>query len=628
MLDRKFKTVVRYCMIVGFVVLASVSRAAGVAPIEITGPNGKIKVSVNVPEKGWIAFNASLAGKPVFVDSPLGFVIGLGGRKTIEPGKSVTLVKVEKESGDTTYKIFGNHAEARDHYNGVKIYLHDSSANVDFAVEFRVFDDAMAYRYFLPKAEKGFYRIVSELSTWNFVEDCKVWFATKYFEADIREYDLRSVTKDWKVMPPLTAVLPDGAGYVTLMEANVVDYGGSTLSRSGELGLRVHLRSWIGIKKDIKDPVSAWRVAAMARDLNTLVNTDVITNLCPPPPKELANADWIKPGRAVWSWWSSNTVNPKRQKEYADMASELGFEYNLIDWHWDQWPDHWKTLADIVDYSKKKGVGVWVWWHSKKMRDPEFRKKFMDNAVKAGVVGLKVDFFPPENQVTMEYYETLMKETAEHKLMINFHGCGLPNGRSRTWPNNITREAVMGHELWMPGRFKMDTQHNVALPFTRYIVGHGDYTPTSFDPKYLKRYSWGQELAEAIVFLSPVTHYAGDPKILLANPAVDVLKKIPTVWDETIVLPGSKIGEVAGFARRSGTTWFVGVMNNDRERDFKVDLGFLGSGEYKAVILKDVVDGKAESAAAWDREDRAVKNNDVIDFKMRPMGGFVAMFSK
>ncbi len=252
----------------------------------------------------------------------------------------------------------------------------------------------------------------------------------------------------------------------------------------------------------------------------------------------------------------------------------------------------------------------------------------MDNAVKAGVVGLKIDFFPPDNQATIEYYETLMKEAAEHKLMLNFHGCGLPSGRRRTWPNKMTCEAVRAHEYWMPGRFDMDTQHNAALPFTRYIAGFGDYTPTSFDPKYLKRYSWGHELAEAIVFLSPITHYAGDPEILLANPAVDVLKKIPTVWDETVVLPGSKIGEVAGFARRSGTTWFVGVVNNNQEREFKVDLSFLGAGKYKAVILKDVVDGKAESAAAWDREDRTANSKDTISFKMRPMGGFVAMFAK
>jgi alpha-glucosidase len=180
----------------------------------------------------------------------------------------------------------------------------------------------------------------------------------------------------------------------------------------------------------------------------------------------------------------------------------------------------------------------------------------------------------------------------------------------------------------MKGRFKMQPQHYPGLPFTRLIAGPGDFTPTSFDPTRLHGHSWGHELSQAVVITSPSTHYAGDPKILLANPAVDVLKCIRAVWDETIVLPGSKIGEVAGFARRSGKTWIVGVINDDHERDFKVDLSFLGRGKYKAVILKDVVDGKEESAAAWDREERKVKRKDSISFKMRPMGGFVAMFSK
>jgi alpha-glucosidase len=240
-MSAKFKKTIRYCGMVGLAALGAMAYAAGAAPIDISGPNGSIKVAVNVPDKGQITFNASLAGKKIFSESPLGLAMRVGGASK-DVGKAVTLVKVQKESGDTTYKIFGNHAEARDHYNGAKIYLHDSSANMDFAVEFRVFDDAMAYRYLIPVIDTD-YMVLSELSTWNFAEDCQVWFSTKYFEADIRKYDLKSVTEEWKVMPPLTAVLPDGAGYVTLMEANVVNYSGSVLKRSGELGLRISLRS-------------------------------------------------------------------------------------------------------------------------------------------------------------------------------------------------------------------------------------------------------------------------------------------------------------------------------------------------------------------------------------------------
>jgi alpha-glucosidase len=602
-------------IIIAGLAVAGFAGASTGAPVKLRSPNGAVSAVVDVGEKGQLQYSVSLEGKPVFVDSPLGLV--LGGKKL---GAAASIVKTSEESHKSSYKTRGCHAEALDHYKGAKISVHDARADMDFVVEFRVFDDAVAYRYVVPYPGRE-YSIDGELSAWKFADDCPVWSAAKNYEGNIGMKRLAEMGWNETLMPPVTAVLPDGRGYACILEANLVNYAGMVLRHPEKTMLGVSLNGKVKVTGDQETP---WRLAVLAKDLTGLVNTDAVTNLCPPPPKELANADWIKPGRSVWSWWSSDTVGPQRQKEYADMAAQLGFEYNLIDWRWDKWKNPWKTIADIVAYSKKKGVNVWIWRHCKTLRDPKARKEFMDKAAEAGVVGLKIDFFPPENQATMAYYEELRRDAAEHKLMVNFHGANKPTGRSRTWPNEMTREGIRGHEWWMKGRFKMEPQHECALPFTRYVAGHGDYTPTSFDPERLKGRSWAFELAQAIVFTSPVMHYAGDPKFLLANPSVDVLKEIPSVWDETIVLPGSKIGEIAGFARRKGDSWFVGVMNSDKPRSLKIDFGFLGAGGYRAVLLKD----SEEKGAAFVREEKDVTKNDGLEVKMRPMGGFVAMFTR
>jgi alpha-glucosidase len=597
------------------VAIAMLASVSGAAPIELKSPDGSVSASVDISENGQLEYSANMSGKPVFAASELGLQLD---KKVL--GSAVKLIKTEKESEQSEYRTRGWHTKARNCYNGAMIHLHDSGVDMDFAVEFRVFDDAVAYRYVVPYPGHN-YKITGEKSSWNFDRDCALWSAAGSYEGIVTKQTLSSVGWNATLYPPVTAVLADGLGYASILEANLTEYSGMRLRHPGKNVLQATLCGAVAVSGKQETP---WRVAVLAKDLNRLVNTDVVTSLCPPPSKELAEAAWIKPGRAVWSWWSSDTVSPERQKEYADMAQKLGFEYNVIDWRWDKWPDAWNTVADIVKYSRKRGVGVWVWRHSKTLRKPEARNDFFAKAANAGIVGLKIDFFPPENQATIAYVNELRRDAAKYKLMVNFHGIAKPTGRMRTWPNEMSREGIRGHEWWMKGRFKMQPQHDAALPFTRLIAGPGDFTPTSFDPTRLKGHSWGHELAQAIVFTSPIMHFAGDPKILLANPSVDVLKGIQSVWDETVVLPVSQIGEVAAFARRSGKTWLVGVLNNDKEKELKIDLDFLGEGKYSAVVLKD----SDEKEAAFVREEKMVSRKSGIAFKMRPMGGFVAMFTK
>jgi alpha-glucosidase len=165
--------------------------------------------------------------------------------------------------------------------------------------------------------------------------------------------------------------------------------------------------------------------------------------------------------------------------------------------------------------------------------------------------------------------------------------------------------------------------HNTTVPFTRFLAGHADYTPVHFGERR-RETSWAHQIASAIVFTSPLMIYGAHPKHILDHPAAELIKEIPSVWDETIVLPPSEIGEVAAFARRSGNVWFIGVMNGLTGKTFRVPLDFMRSGKYRATIVRDQMD----DAAAVKIEKQSMSRADGLNIRMRAGGGFVARFSK
>jgi alpha-glucosidase len=208
--------------------------------------------------------------------------------------------------------------------------------------------------------------------------------------------------------------------------------------------------------------------------------------------------------------------------------------------------------------------------------------------------------------------------------MINFHGANKPAGEARTWPNEITREGIMGleHNKWSV----LKPSHYSVLLFTRMLAGHGDFTPTTFQPKFFKGTTASLQLAMAVAHTSPILCWADKPEVYLAHPTLELVQTVPAVWDETRVLKGSKIGDLAVLARRSGKDWWVGILNGsaDKARKYKLDLSFLGDGEYSAVYCRD----KTGSPADVIIEKTKAKASTTLDINMAPGGGFVARFVK
>jgi alpha-glucosidase len=172
-------------------------------------------------------------------------------------------------------------------------------------------------------------------------------------------------------------------------------------------------------------------------------------------------------------------------------------------------------------------------------------------------------------------------------------------------------------------RLRARARHDTTLPFTRYLAGHGDYTPVHFGARRGDT-TWAHQIATAAVFDEPLLTYGAHPTNLLANPAVEMIRSIPAVWDETIVLPTSEIGELAAFARRRGDTWFLAILNGPDARTVKVPLSFLGTGEHQALVVHD---RKGEPTAV-EIENAKARANDSLTIELSSGGGFIARFQR
>jgi alpha-glucosidase len=224
----------------------------------------------------------------------------------------------------------------------------------------------------------------------------------------------------------------------------------------------------------------------------------------------------------------------------------------------------------------------------------------------------------------MQWYMGTAQDCAELKLLLNFHGSVKPTGLRRTYPNDITREAVRGNEYNMTRYNRVaPMKHDVCLPFTRLMAGAADITPVILNPVELTttKFTWAHEFAQAIIFLSPVTHFTDQYKFYIESPMFDLFQEIPTVWDETRVLSCTDIGEVVAFARRKGNTWWVGVMNGANEREINIPLDFLKNSTKATLIYDSNVNN-----TSIDRHEQTVTPKDKLTIKLVPGGGFVARF--
>ena len=615
--------------------LARLLRArAPVDGIRITSPNGAVELQL-LPALGpRVTYGVTFRSRPVIEASPLGVLVD-----GVDLGQGVEAGKVESYRANEHYDWRGVHSQATNRFNGARVALRHAATRTDYVVDVRVFDDGIAFRCVVPGEVS---RVPDEATAFVLPAGATVWYhdLRGHYEGVHTKKAIADVPAgDWAA-PPLTIKLPDAAGYAAITEAAVIQYAGMVLQADGQGGFSARLghaapasypftlRYGAAEAARLAQPAAVsgtittpWRVVMIGSNLDTLVNCDIVSDLSPPPdpryfPQGL-HTDWVKPGRAVWKYLDGGGENTlETMKEFSRLAAELGFEYNLVEGFWQRWSE--TELRELIDYSRARHVGVWLWKHSRDVRDPAARAAFFQHAQEVGAVGVKLDFFDHEAKEVMDLYRAALEGAAAHRLMVDFHGANKPTGESRTWPNELNREAVSGMERRsMPAW----AQHDTTIPFTRMLAGHLDFTPMLFGERR-RETSWAHQIATAALFTAPLLVYGAHPQAMLDNPAVDLIKSIPTVWDETRVLPQSEIGEIAAFARRHGKQWFLVIANGPSARSVEVPLSFLGKGSHAALLVRD----EADEPAAVRVEHVTVRWDDSLTIDLRAGGGFVARF--
>ena len=614
----------------------------------LKSPDGSLKVDVNVKDNH-LVYSITHTKTPIIETSQMGVVVG--GK---DLGAGAKLGKETTYTVDESYAWRGVKSRVENKCNGKRIAI--ESGDRKWEVELRAYNEGIAFRYHFKLAKPTL--ITGESTNFTLPEKTTAWYQSntahyegKFTKNQIDEIPLNVPHKRKKNVKnvntlgaPITLMFPNGM-YGALTEADIMGYSGMTYSVNGTYTLNSLFeddkKGWT-LKGDIKTP---WRVTMVAEDLNELVNNDMVHNVCPAPDAKLfpkgIETDWIQTGRALWQWWAYNNPGThwSKQEWFVDQAAKLNCEYYLVDEGWEhsrqEWfkpgESPWKRMKELVDYAAERKIKILVWrsWYgSEKKQFPGLkteaqREDFFKKCAEVGVKGVKIDFLNSEGHDRLEFYKDCLLKGAQYKIMVNFHGANKPAGEPRTWPNEVTREGIHGleHNKWST----FTSEHYTTLPFTRYLAGHGDFTPTTFQSKFQKGTTSTLQMASAVVFTSPMLCWADKPNIYLKSSAVEYIKAMPSTWDETRVLKGSTISGVAAFARRSGNEWYVSVMNGTKKaQSYDLDLGFLSEGNYLGSSISDDSSDPMKMVHASGEYSSKSK----VSVKMLPSGGYLLRLSK
>lgn len=605
-----------------FFVVKGIAFEAVAVPMR--SPSGHISAKI-FHKNGLLTYTIKADGKPVILESALGLVVD-----GTAYGNHVANLKF---SGKRT--LYDKTREKHTTYNEYNFSI--TEAGRKYTVAFRLSDEGAAFRYIFDGTTDQY--VTKELTTFKLPES-RVWFFERNSSWKLKSYaglwqstsidSLPIISSQGPVQgKPLLFELP-GKKYAMLTEAALYNYSGMRFIALGDRSIQADFTEKEGFSVSGK-LTTPWRILIYAANLNDLVNNTMINDLNPEPDPHLyANKNYIKPGRAVWSWITrtANYMQPEEEMKFINAAAELNFEYTLLDEGWETvWPDKWKQLQEICAFAAKKKVGVWVWRNSKTLRDTLKRNSFLDSVSRAGAVGVKTDFMDSEAKGLIDFEIGFLKACAQRKLMVNFHGCHAPTGESKTYPNEMTREGIRGMELNIM-KEPIPAWHNAALPFTRLVLGHGDYTPGLFYNKANTTNT--HQLALFYLFNSSFQCLAENPVKLLGDkkfePVIPMLKTLPVTWDETIVLAGSSIGKLAAFAKRKGHDWYIVAINGTADKiELNLNPYFLKqSKKYKATMITDELanDGflkRESSISPTDHKKILIVPNGGLVMKIEPL---------
>lgn len=636
-------------------VLTTVVSSLTAQNVVVNGPDGKLQVTVSCSEGGEASYSLVYNGKQMLESSPLGLETNLGSFI-----KGMKLTGHREKQIDTTYTQSRIKA-SRIHYRANELvcsFANDKGQKAD--VTFRVSNNDVAFRYTLPRqgdtgsivvdGEETGFRFPAGTTTFLCSQsDAMIgWKRTKpSYEEEYKvdaPMDVRSQYGHGYTFPCLFKVGEDG--WVLVSETGVDSrYCGSRLSDVAEGNLYTvafpmpEENNGNGtVAPAFSLPGSTpWRTITVGETLKPIVETTVPWDVVEPLYETEHN---YRMGRGTWSWilWQDGSINYDDQVRYIDLAAAMGYEYALIDNWWDTNIGH-ERMEQLIRYARSKKVDMFLWYSSSGywndieqeptnlMDNPIARKREMKWLQSQGVKGIKVDFFGGDKQETMRLYEAILSDADDHGLMVIFHGCTLPRGWERMYPNYVGSEAVLASENMVFNQHFCDEEaFNTCLhPFIRNSVGSMEFGGCFLNKRLNKGNDGGTtrrttdvfQLATAVLFQNPVQNFALAPNNLtdVSPVCIDFMKEVPTEWDETRFVDGYP-GKYVVLARRHGDNWYLAAVNATGEPlKLKLDLPMFA--------------GKTVSSYSDDKHmqpqvrQQNVKSDGKFQLTVQPQGGFV-----
>jgi alpha-glucosidase len=620
---------------------------------KISSPDGKIVLTVTIGTE--IRWSATFENKEIISSVKAAMILGDG--KTLGANESVkksSLIRInEILKPEVPYKK----SETIDNCNALLLTFKSG-----FSLQFRAYNDGIAYRF--ETAQKDTMIVKNEVSEMQFPAGTTSWYPLEksfmsHNENTFIFSNLDTITS--KHLASLPVLFQSNGTDILLTESDIEDYAGMWVKGAGsgkiegtwsaypaaealsrDRDLRI-TKSMDYIAKTTGARTFPWRVFIVTGEDGKLVESDLVYKLA--APNRIKDLSWIKPGKVAWDWWNANNIygvdfssgiNNDTYKYYIDFAAKNGIEYIILD-------EGWYKLGNVLDvvpgidvpelcrYAEEKKVGVILWVVWKTFWDQ--MDQALDQYEKWGVKGVKVDFMQRDDQKIVNFYWEAARKTADHHMLIDFHGAYKPDGLGRTYPNALTREGVKGmeHSKWSRD---ISPEHDVTLVYTRMVAGPMDYTPgaminmdkTNFNPIFTRPESQGtrvHQMALYVAFESPLQMLSDNPSnYMKEQECTDFIIKVPVVWDDIKVISG-KVGDYILLARRSGKEWFVGGLTDWSPRDLDLDLSFLGEGNYTMEVFQDGINAD-KYASDYKHLRTDVNSSSKMKIHLAPGGGWVA----
>ena len=632
------------------------ANAMAAKSFELKSPSGEVSVTVDIGEQ--IRYSVYGGGKPLLTDSSLALCLREG---TLGAKPHLTGHKASPVNRTFRPVVAFKFEEIRDRCNMLRLDFRGG-----WAVEFRAYDDGMAYRFVTALGHD--IEVLSEKVAIRFPDDYTAvvqqpgGFKTAYEEP----YSLIE-TNGWKPGDPMS-VLPvlidTRQGYKLLLsESALSDYPCMFLEGDGANGMKgtfpkvplayeesgdrsmriLQEADYIARTKGTR--AFPWSYFVIAKDDGQLIENTMTARLA--EQQAIADASWIEPGQVSWEFWNAASpygpdvdfvagFNTATYKYYIDFAAEYGIPYIIMDEGWARstrdpyTPNPAVDVHELIRYGREKGVGI-ILWMTWLVVENHF--EMFEELSKWGVKGVKIDFMDRSDQWMVNYYERVAAEAARHKMVVAFHGSFKPAGLEYKYPNVLAYEGVRGMEN-MGG---CTPANSVWFPFIRNAVGPMDYTPGAMLSMQPESYCGNRpnaasigtrayQMALFVLFETGLQMLADNPTLYYRNDeCTRFISRIPVTWDETRALKAIA-GKFAVVAKRKGDKWYVGAINGSNEGiELEIPLDFLTPGKnYTMTGFEDGINAFRQ-AMDYRKTQRRVDSTGKATLKIARNGGWAAV---